>query len=155
MPPLLAALPNRVLRLLEHSAVPGLQLLLCDYTADVSLLTIHEAVQAPGDIPNQAPVHLCNLWRWLALEGELCAAGDLHVSLFMTGVLLTITAHYLFSVPISKIKDWDPNSTICWRHGPFVVDGSRFRSARMLCYTGTGDPCWAHFSNISSQNERR
>ena len=95
MPPLLATLtnlPSRFWQLLERSTVHHLQSLLCDYTAHVSLLALHEAIRAMGDTTNQAPVHLCDSWRWLALEGELCAVCDLQATLTMNGVLLTITA---------------------------------------------------------------
>ena len=37
-------------------------------------------------------MHLCDSWRWLVPEGELCAVGDLQKTFTMNGVLLTVTA---------------------------------------------------------------
>ena len=94
MPPLpttLTDLPGRFLRLLKRNTVPRRQSLLCDYTSDVSLPALHEVIRTLGDITIQTPMHLCDSWRWLALEGELCAVSDLQATFTMNGVLLTIT----------------------------------------------------------------
>ena len=95
MPPLPASLtdlPGRFLRLLERSTESRLQSLLCDYTTDVPLASLHEAIRALGDAAGTAPGHLCDTWRWLALEGELSAVSDLQVMLTNNGVLLSVTA---------------------------------------------------------------
>ena len=95
MPPLPASLTDlagRFLRLLERSAVPRLQSLLCDYAADVSMPALHEAIRALGGVANKAPTHLCESRRWLALEGELCAISDPQAKFTTNGVLLTVTA---------------------------------------------------------------
>ena len=90
MPPLPASLtdlPGRFLRLLECSTDPRLQSLLSDYTTDVPLPALHEAIRALGDATGTAASHLCDTWRWLALEGELSAVSELQVMLTTNGVL--------------------------------------------------------------------
>ena len=80
MPPLptsLIDLPGRLLRLWERTTEPRLQSLLCDYTTDVPLPALHEAVRALGDTTGAAPSQLCDTCRWLTPEGELFAMGDL------------------------------------------------------------------------------
>ena len=88
----LADLPGPSLRLLERSTEPRLQLLVCDYTTDVPLPTLHEAIRALSDTTGAAPSHLCDTWRWFAVEGELYAVSDLQVMLATNGVLLSVTA---------------------------------------------------------------
>ena len=95
MPPLPASLndpPDRFLRLLERSTKPHLQPLLCDYTTGVPLPAPHEAIRALGEVTDKAPTHLCDTWRWLALEGDLCDVSDLQAMQTTNGVLPTVTA---------------------------------------------------------------
>ena len=95
MPPLPASLtdlPGRFLRLLERSTEPRLQSLLCDYTTDVPLPALHEAIIALSETTGTAPGHLCDTWCWLTLEGELYAVSNLQVMLTTNGVLLSVTA---------------------------------------------------------------
>ena len=75
---------------------------------------LHEAIRAPGEVANKAPTHLCNSWRWLALEGELCAVSDLEATLTTNGVLLTITAD-LRGCRLSPTAQWPlPNLCRSW-----------------------------------------
>ena len=93
MPPLPASLtdlPGRFVRLLERSTEPRLQSLLCDYTTDVLLPAVHEAVRALNDTMGAAPRRLCDTWWWLTLEGELYVVSDLQVMLTTNGVLLFV-----------------------------------------------------------------
>ena len=50
--------------------------LLCDYTSDVSLPALPAAMRALGVITTQTPMHLCDSWQWVAVEGELCVVID-------------------------------------------------------------------------------
>ena len=92
LPASLTDLPGRFLRLLERSTQPRLQLLLCDYTTDVPLPALHEAIRALSDTTGAAPSHLLDTWRRLTLEEELYAVSDLQVMLTTNGVLLSVTA---------------------------------------------------------------
>ena len=95
MPPLLASLtdlPGRFLRLLERNIEPRPQSLLCDYTTNVPLPALHEAIRALGEVTSKTATHLCDTWRWLVLEGELYAVSDLQAMLTTNGILITITA---------------------------------------------------------------
>ena len=106
MPPLPASLtdlPRRFLRLSERSTEPRLQSLHCDYTTNVPLPALHEAIRALGDTTGTAPGHLCDTWRWLTLEGELSAVSDLLVMLTTNGVLLSVTAHVKTSTGVKII----------------------------------------------------
>ena len=69
-----------------------MQSLLCDYTTHILLPTLHEATRALGEVTDKAPTHLCDTWRWLALEGDLYVVKDLPVMLTTNGVLITVTA---------------------------------------------------------------
>ena len=69
------------------------QSLLCDYTTDVPLPALHEAIRALSDTAGTTPSHLCDTWRWLTLEGELYAVSDLRVMLTTSGALLSVTAN--------------------------------------------------------------
>ena len=93
MPPLpmsLTDLPGRFLRLLEHSTKPRLQSLLYDYTTDIPLPALHEAIRALGEVTGKASAHLYGTWRRLALEGDLYAVSDLQAVLTTNGVLVTV-----------------------------------------------------------------
>ena len=94
MPPLLASLtdlPGRFLRLLECGTEVRQQSLLCN-TTDIPLPALHGAIRALGEVADKAPTHLCDTWRWLALEGDLYAVNDLQAMLTTNGVLITVTA---------------------------------------------------------------
>ena len=93
LPTSLTDLPGRFLRLFERSTEPRLQSVLCDYTTDVPLPALHEAIRALGDTTGAAPAYLCDTWRWLTLEGELFAVSDLQLMLTTNGVLLSVTAN--------------------------------------------------------------
>ena len=80
-----------------------MQSLLSDYTTDVPLPALHEAITALGDTTGAAPGHLCDTWRWLTLEGELSAVSDLQVMLTTIGVLLSVTANMKTSTGVKII----------------------------------------------------
>ena len=106
MPPLAASLTYllaRFLRLLERSTEPCLQSLLHDYTIDVPLPPLHEAVRALSDTTDAAPSHLCDTWQWLTLDGELYAVSDLQVMLTTNGVLLFVAADVKMATGIEII----------------------------------------------------
>ena len=95
MPPLPASLtnlPGRFLCLLERSREPRLQSLLCDYTTDVPLPALHAAMRALGEVTGKARTHLCDTWRWLALEGDLYVVSHLQAVRTRHGGLITVTA---------------------------------------------------------------
>ena len=100
-PPLSASLTGHsgpFSRLLEPNIEPRLQSLLCDYTTDVPLPAVHQAIRSLGDTTEAAPGHLCDTWRWLTLEGELSAVSDLQVMLTTNGVVLSVTADVKISM---------------------------------------------------------
>ena len=96
MPPLPASLTDLsrwFLRRLERSTEPRLQSLLCDYTTEVPLPALHDAIRALSDTTGTTLGHLCDTWRWLTMEGELYAVSDLQVMLTTNGVLLSVTTN--------------------------------------------------------------
>ena len=98
--------PAGFLRLLERSTVPRLKSLLCNYTVDVSIPALHEAIRVPGEVADKGPMHLCDSWRRLAFEGELCAVSDLQATLTTNGVLLTVTVNVKTSMGVQIMTHW-------------------------------------------------
>ena len=128
MPPLLASLtdlPGRFLRLLERSTKPCLQSLLCEYTTNVPLLALHEAIRVLGEVTGKTPTHLCDTWRWLALEGELYAVSDLQAMLTTNGILITVTADVKTAMGVQIIT-----------HCPVAMA----QSVPLLAFAQTGTP---------------
>ena len=147
MPPLPASLtdvPCRFLRLLEQ---PRLQSMLCDYTTDVPVSALHEAIRAPGEVTGKTPTHLCDTWRWLVLEGELYAVSDLQAMLTTNGLLITITANVKTATGVEIIT-----------HCPVAMA----QSPPLLAFAQTADaasgellPCWKPFFQQMYSNSLR
>ena len=92
--------------MLERSTEQQLQSLLCDYTTDVPLPALHEAITALGDTAGTAPRHLSDPWHWLTLEGELYVVSDLQVMLTTKGVLPSVTADVLTSTGVHIVTHY-------------------------------------------------
>ena len=75
---------------------------------------LHEAIWVVGEVAHKDPTHVCDSWRWLALEGEFCVVCDLQETLTTNGMLLTVTADV-------KTPKGVPNITLPGGHCPILA----------------------------------
>ena len=61
--------------------------LLCDYTTDVPLPALHEAIKALDEVKGKTATNLYDKLRWFALEGEPYTVSDVQPMLTTKGVL--------------------------------------------------------------------
>ena len=109
-------------------------------------------------------MHLCDSWRWFALEGELCALSDLQATFTMNGVLLTITADIKTPTSARIISHYCVamrNPCLCWsspkqrmlaRGSCSCVGIPTFGSIMATLFEPGSSNCWGSQNQIKNRS---